>query len=80
MRAEVDRPEVTRLDAPSAFRAVLPHAYSFSLSRPERTQRMFDSYVRLSQTVPVYRVRFRPDLARADELMEVLERSMLTVG
>ncbi len=66
--------DVRRLTASSAFTALLPHAYYYSLSDPTRNASMLDRYLRLASSVPVFDVRYRPGLghicAVVDEIQE----------
>lgn len=65
---------VERLAQASAFREILPHAYSFSLADGDRKRRMMQAYLQLVSAVPVYRVRFRTGLEHLDAITEALER------
>lgn len=65
---------VERLAPASAFREILPHAYSFSLADGDRKRRMMQAYLQLVSAVPVYRVRFRTGLEHLDAITEALER------
>ncbi|MFO7544714.1 MAG: hypothetical protein R6W77_04385 [Trueperaceae bacterium] len=69
-----DSVTVERLAAASAFREILPHAYSFSLADGERKRRMMQAYLQLVSAVPVYRLRFRTGLEHLDAITEALER------
>jgi len=65
---------VERLAPATAFREILPHAYSFSLADGDRKRRMMQAYLQLVSAVPVYRVRFRTGLEHLDAITEALER------
>ena len=69
--------ETTRLAPGSAFTALLTHAYFFRLSDPERNATLVRRYLRLASIVPTFDVRYRPDLARIEAVLDELERSVL---
>jgi hypothetical protein len=64
---------VERLPAHSAFPAVLAHAYCFSLEDATRKRRMVEEYLRLTASVPTFRVRFAPGLERLDAVLDGIE-------
>jgi hypothetical protein len=65
--------EVRRLSAAEAFRAVLPHIYSFILSDPRRNALMMSRYFDIAARLPVYDVRFTPCLDALSKLCEIIE-------
>lgn len=65
--------EVQRLSAAEAFRAVLPHIYSFILSDPQRNALMMSRYFDIAARLPIYDVRFTPCLDALSKLCEVIE-------
>lgn len=65
--------EVRRLAAAEAFRAVLPHIYSFILSDPQRNALMMSRYFDIAARLPMYDVRFTPCLDALSKLCEVIE-------
>ena len=67
--------EVHRLSAADAFRAVLPHIYSFILSDPQRNALMMSRYFDIAARVPVYDVEFTPCLDALPKLCEIVEQS-----
>lgn len=74
--AAVRSADIDRLEPPAAFVSLLPHAYYFRLSDSARTALMLDRYLRLASQLPIYEVRYRPDLgtlaAVLDEIDDVL--------
>ena len=62
------------VQAASALKSVLPHAYAFSLSDERRRRDFVSRYVHLAATVPVVRVRFHHDLRRLGSLRDTCER------
>ncbi len=68
--------ELHRLSAGDALPGVLTHAHSFSEDDPARKRRLVDQYLALVATVPIFRLRFRPDLERLDDILDHVERSM----
>jgi hypothetical protein len=67
---------VCRLSAPLALPAVLAHAHSFSEEDPTRKRRLVDQYLALVAAVPVFRLRFVPDLERLDHVLDQVEKAL----
>ncbi|MBK9262806.1 MAG: hypothetical protein IPM54_23755 [Polyangiaceae bacterium] len=72
--------EVKRLSPSDAFRAVLPHIYSFILSDPKRNALMMSRYFDIASRLAVFDVRFTPCLDALPKLCEVVERNCLSIG
>ncbi len=72
-RAESGGPEIERLPATAAFRAVLTHGYCFSIQDRVRNAAMVRNYLELVDRVPVYRVRFSDGFDRLDRTLDVIE-------
>lgn len=70
--------EIRRLAAAEAFRAILPHIYSFVLSDPQRNALMMSRYFDIAVRVPIYDLRFTPCLDALSKLCEVIERACFT--
>jgi hypothetical protein len=68
--------EIARLDSVDALRAVLPHAYRFSLADPLRTRHTIESYLDLVGRVPVLRGRFSPGFSLLPAFLDELEGSL----
>jgi hypothetical protein len=64
----------------AAFRALLPHAYCFSLSDVERKRLMLDRYLSVSTQVPVFEIRFRPGLDVLPVILDGIEQAMIGVS
>lgn len=69
--------EVRRRDSVSALLALLAHSYSFSLRDPARKREMLSRYMELMTRVPVFDIRFRPELEHLAELLDVIEQTVL---
>jgi hypothetical protein len=67
--------EVRRLSAAEAFRAVLPHMYSFLLSDARRNALMMSRYFDIAARVPIYDVRFTPCLDALSKLGDIIEQA-----
>lgn len=70
--------EVARFSPAAAFRAVLPHIYSFALSDPERNALMMARYFDVAARVPVFDVQFTPCLDALPKLCQIVEQCCLT--
>src|SRR5262249_44535267 len=64
---------VERLQAASACRAALAHAYCFSVKDLARKRRTIWNYLTLSARVPAYEIRFRPGLERLQAVVDAIE-------
>jgi len=72
-----DAPTEVRSVAPAdAFTAVLPHALEFDPTDEERRARMMRSYLDLAAAVPVLEIRFVPDRARFDRLLDTVTAAL----
>ena len=68
--------EIRRLDSGEALRAILPHAYRFTLTDRQRTRRTVESYLDLVTRVPVLRARFSPSFAQLPAFLDELEETL----
>lgn len=59
-----------RLAPPDAFTAVLAHAYCFDEDDRSERERMVRHYLDLAATVPVFRLRYRPDFSALPDLVD----------
>jgi hypothetical protein len=64
-----------RLTPVSAFRAVLPHAFCFSLHDELSKRRLTEHYLQLVERVPCFAIRFRPGLARLSTVLDAIEQT-----
>ena len=71
---------VGRLRPSAAFAALLPHAYCFGLSDPERKRRMLGRYLDLAARLPVFRVRRADDLDTLPSTLDGIERTLAGAG
>ncbi len=72
--------EVHKLSAADAFRAILPHIYSFILSDAARNALMMSRYFDVAGQLPVFEVSFTPCLETLPRLCEIVERSILSAS
>ncbi len=63
---------ISRVPAAQAFSALLPHAHCFDLSDVETTRVFTDDYLTLASEVPVFSVKYSPDLDRLTELLHTI--------
>ncbi len=68
--------EIQRLYSARAFSAVLTHALCFSLLDKSRKRSMFHHYMNLITKVPVFELRFQPDLNRLPALLDAIEQKV----
>lgn len=64
---------VERLEAASACRAALTHAYCFSVRDLARKRRTISNYLTMGGRVPAYEIRFRPGLERLPAVLDAIE-------
>jgi hypothetical protein len=65
---------IERLQAAPACRAVLAHAYCFSVKDLMRKRRTISNYLRMIGRVPTYEIRFRPGLERVSLVVDAVEQ------
>ena len=75
-RQAVSGHEIRRLDSGEALRAVLPHAFRFTLEDQHRRRRTIESYIDLVSRVPVLLGRFSPGFARLPAFLDELEEAL----
>jgi hypothetical protein len=83
LRRASDLPEgvvIEPLPRSAAFRALLPHAYCFSLADVERKRLMLDRYLGVSAHVPVFEIRFRPGLDVLPAVLDRIEQAIIGVS
>jgi len=66
-----------RVSIANAMRALLPHAYRFTLADPSRARRTIESYLDVIAQVPVFRARYSPGFSELPALLDAIE-SMVT--
>ena len=69
---------IVRLSAPESLPAVLYHSFYFSLQDSSILRRMATQYLELVAGVPLFRVSLRPGLDAMADLLDDLERRVLT--
>jgi hypothetical protein len=75
-RVGIQTPRVERVAIGDAFRALLPHAYRFTLTDPARARRTIESYLDLAASVPVFHARYASGFSQLPELLNAIERSV----
>jgi hypothetical protein len=78
-RVSVQAPRVERVAIGDAFRALLPHAFRFTLADPARARRTIESYLDLAASVPVFHARYASGLFQLPELLDAIERAVQRV-
>lgn len=68
---------VERLPSLSAFCALLPHAFCFSLQDPRCKRRMTEHYLQLVERVPCLGIRFRPGLEGLAAILDVIQEGVV---
>ena len=64
---------VERLEAASACRAALAHAYCFSVKDSAQKRRTIWNYLTMTGRVPAYEIRFRPGLEHLPAVLDAIE-------
>jgi hypothetical protein len=80
LRRDADPTEdvvIEPLGASAAFRALLPHAYCFSMRDVERKRLMMERYLSLGVRVPVFQIRFRPELNVLPTILDRIEQAVI---
>jgi hypothetical protein len=72
-------PVLTRLQAPDALVCLLNNAYRFVAQPAERERRMFESYLRLAATTPVWRLTFSHGFEQFSALLDLVEKASRAV-
>jgi hypothetical protein len=65
---------IERLQAAPACRAVLAHAYCFSVKDLTRKRRTISNYLSMIGRVPTYEIRFRPGLEHVSLVLDAVEQ------
>jgi hypothetical protein len=73
-----DKHTIKRLSPASAFAALLPHAYCFSLKGPAPRRKLVERYLAITAHVPVFEVRFQPQLEWLDMMLDRIEETIVT--
>ena len=76
-----DQPvKVERLFSSSALKAVLPHAWCFTLQDPERKRRMMSNYLDLVARTAILDVCFKPGLENLPVILDAIESQLERIG
>ena len=73
-RIPFGEPVVEPLSSPAAFRALLPHARCFDAESAADRRRLFEHYLEIAATVPVYELRFPSGLEQLPSVLACIER------
>jgi hypothetical protein len=68
--------QVGRLSPADAFVGVLAHAYCFDAQDDKRRRRMVQQYLELVARVPVFKVRFKPELPALASVLDRIEQAV----
>jgi hypothetical protein len=69
-------PSVEPLSIAAAMRALLPHAYRFTLADRDRARQTVKSYLDLAARVPVFCARYAPGFVQLPGLLDSIERAV----
>jgi hypothetical protein len=75
-RVVVATPSVERVSIAAAMRALLPHAYRFTLADRARTKRTVASYLDVAAHVPVFCARYTPGFVQLPALLDAIEHAV----
>jgi hypothetical protein len=70
---------VDRLAPSDAFGAILPHAYYVVLDDEAANRRLVSAYLELADRLPVFAVRYHPDLAAVDRIAAAIEKEVMSL-
>jgi hypothetical protein len=68
-----DTVAIERVAAAPACRALLTHAYCFSVKNLTRKRRTVGNYLKMIGRVPTYEIRFRPGLQHLSQVLDAIE-------
>jgi len=71
--------DVARLDPADAFSAVLPHGYYLALSDRRLSRSLLSAYLALADRLPVFRLRYVPQLELIDDIGAAVETAVATL-
>lgn len=71
--------EICSLSASEAFPGLLSHAYCFSLRHQERKRQMMQRYMDLTTRVPVFEIRYKPNLEKISAVVDGIESTVTTL-
>jgi hypothetical protein len=66
------RPSIRALEGAAVFERLLAHAHPFDLPGPERRRRMIERLLQVARNVPMYELRFAPDLTSLPRLIDAV--------
>ena len=67
---------VERVSIADAVRALLPHAYRFTLTDGDRARRTVESYLDVGARVPVFHARYAPGFVQLPALLDAIENAV----
>jgi hypothetical protein len=72
-------PSVEPVSIAAAMRALLPHAYRFTLADRDRARQTVESYLDVISRVPVFCARYAPGFAQLPPLLDAIEHAVTNV-
>jgi hypothetical protein len=72
-------PRVSLIPQWRAFSEVLPHAHCFDVGDPAHTRRLVESYLELVACVPVFKLEYRPDLQRLQQITSAVIQTAASI-
>jgi serine kinase of HPr protein (carbohydrate metabolism regulator) len=76
-RVAAPTPSVEPVSIAAAMRALLPHAYRFTLTDPARARRTVQSYLDVAARVPVFSARYTPGFVQLPALLDAIEHAVM---
>jgi hypothetical protein len=75
-RLDPNRPSIQSLEGAPAFERLLAHAHPFDLPGPDRRRRMIERLLLVARLVPMYDLRFAPELTSLPRLVDEVGRHL----
>ncbi len=75
-RLDPNRPSIQSLEGAPAFERLLAHAHPFDLPGPDRRRRMIERLLLVARLVPMYDLRFAPELTSLPRLIDEVGRHL----
>ena len=75
-RLDPNRPSIQPLEGAPAFERLLAHAHPFDLPGPTRRRRMIERLLQVARLVPMYDLRFAPELSSLPRLIDEVGRHL----
>jgi hypothetical protein len=78
--ARLTGPRVSLMQRAHAFRTLLAHAYCFDAQGARHTRQLVDNYLELVSRVPVFTLKYPPDLRQLPQLITVIRETAMTLA